>query len=71
MYYNSESLARDSIEKGLSLAYMKIPSNYTKAIIKTIQLTQLLSHYAYESFDGDHRMSNYSISIEIDMSRNQ
>lgn len=58
---------------------MKIPSNYTKAIIKTLKknLMDLNIVYDYEdvptvSLDKDDDiLSNYSISTEIDMSRKQ
>ncbi|VVC31860.1 ABC transporter-like,P-loop containing nucleoside triphosphate hydrolase [Cinara cedri] len=58
-YYDSELLARDSFITGLTLGYIKVPKNYTKAIIKSITESTL-----DETYDV---LEKSSICIEIDM----
>jgi len=54
---------------------MKIPSNYTKAMVKTLKIIELIiadSPFDYEDKPTlDDPLSKYSISTEIDMSRKQ
>lgn len=60
-YYGSEFLGKNSIIKGSTLGLVKVPKNYTIAIINSI--TQNLSN------ERDELLKS-SINIEIDMSSN-
>jgi len=60
-YYGSEFLGKNSITKGSTLGLVKVPKNYTIAIINSI--TQSFSN------ERDELLKS-SINIEIDMSSN-
>lgn len=60
-YYGSEFLGKNSMTKGSTLGLVKVPKNYTIAIINSI--TQNLSN------ERDKLLKS-SINIEIDMSSN-
>lgn len=58
-YYNTESEAKNSAVEGSNLGFMKVPKNYTIAIVNSI--TQ-------KSFSINDTLSKYEIDVEIYLS---